>query len=208
LQHHLVFNRNIVNTFLSAGLCRRFTFHWKVAFSYLLCLNIKNEQSYVAMFMPMKEKKQEQADEVTKGEAEKAVEVMKKEKSPFKVISLGKAEKWLQDSKGVPHSKDIEKGRDAGAAEETAEKKGLRERFIGGITNLAREFVKDKTAITLDDFSGMLAIAAGAGFVSYVLSVIICSEIFGLGSFGPWPEIGGITGAVAALAAQLWLERE
>lgn len=123
--------------------------------------------------MPLKEKKQEQADELKERDTGRAAEVTKKEKSPFKVIPLGKLEKEAS------HSKDIEKGMGAEAAEGTSEKKGLRERLRGGVTTVAEKFgilgvFKDKTA-KVDAaavlFGGVVGGAMGALVGAYYATI-------------------------------------
>jgi len=94
------------------------------------------------IFMPLKEKKQEQPDELKEKDTRRATEVAKRE-SPFKAIPPVKLEKE------APLSKGIEKGTEA--EEGASEKKGLRERLMGGITTLGDKFgiprvFKDKTA--------------------------------------------------------------
>lgn len=122
------------------------------------------------MLTPLREKKPEQADEVTKGKTEKVGEAMKREKSLFEGMPLGRAERGLQDSKGVPLSKEDTEKRDAErenmrreterlrqkllkdaerlkgegveVTDGTSEKKGLRELVVGGITTLAEKLGK------------------------------------------------------------------
>jgi hypothetical protein len=179
------------------------------------------------MFTPEKvvrEKKPEQADEV-----------MKKEKSPFKGIPLGRAEKGVWNSKRVPlskeniekagreaerenmrkemerlrqkPSKDAEKrleGGEAGATEETSEKKGLRERVMGGITTLAEKLgnlriVKDKTA-NFDIKEGL----SGAVIVGALAALVGAFSDTSLASF-PNLQLAVIYGAVgAAIGFVLW----